>query len=197
MDTFSRVKDLFNESIKTLDDSRDLISIPIINAANAITDALLQEKKVLTCGNGESASLSLQFSSHMLNRFQIERPGLPCISLSADTSTITSIANDSQFAEIFSKQIRAIGHKGDVLLTISNQLEPHNIIHAIDAAHDREMTVIALTGHEGGQLSDLFEKKDIEIRVPSWSTARIHETHLLVIHLICELIDQNLLGNEE
>ena len=114
-----------------------------------------------------------------------------------DSSTLTSIASDYQYADIYSKQIRAIGQPNDVLLAICSGVDSYNIIHAIDAAHDREMVVIALTGREGGQITDLIEKNDIEIRVPSWSTARIHESHLLIIHSICELIDKTLLGNED
>jgi D-sedoheptulose 7-phosphate isomerase len=192
-----RVKEIFNDSIKTLSESRELISLQIVSAANIMTEALLKENKILACGNGGSASLSQHFSSQMLNRFEMERPGLPAISLTADSSTLTSIASDYQYADIYSKQIRAIGQPNDVLLAICSGVDSYNIIHAIDAAHDREMVVIALTGREGGQITDLIEKKDIEIRVPSWSTARIHESHLLIIHSICELIDKTLLGNED
>ena len=125
------------------------------------------------------------------------RPGLPAIALTTDSSTLTSIGNDFQFADIFSKQIRALGQEGDVLLAISTSGESHNIIHAIDAAHDRRMHVVALTGREGGQIADLVEEGDVEIRVPSWSTARIQETHIIIIHCICDLIDHQLLGVED
>jgi D-sedoheptulose 7-phosphate isomerase len=132
----------------------------------------------------------------MLNRFEMERPGLPAIALTTDTSTITSIANDYQFAEIFSKQIRALGQAGDILLAFSTSGESHNIIHAIDAAHDRDMNIIALTGREGGQIADMLKQKDFELRVPSWSTARIQEVHIMIIHSLCDLIDRHLLGQE-
>ena len=136
------------------------------------------------------------FSAEMLNRFEMERPGLPAIALTTDASTITSIANDYQFAEIFSKQIRALGQTGDILLAFSTSGESHNIIHAIDAAHDRDMNIIALTGREGGQIADMMEQNDIELRVPSWSTARIQEVHIMIIHSLCDLIDRHLLGQE-
>jgi D-sedoheptulose 7-phosphate isomerase len=133
----------------------------------------------------------------MLNRFEMERPGLPAIALTTDSSTLTSIANDYQFAEIYSKQIRALGQENDVLLAISTSGESHNIIHAVDAAHDRNMVVIALTGREGGQLADLMNGNDFEIRVPTWSTARIQEVHIMIIHSLCDLVDQQLLGQDE
>lgn len=193
----NKVKETFDDSIKILSESRDLIATQIVSAAKTMTEALLNENKILSCGNGGSASLAQHFSAQMLNRFELERPGLPAFSLTADSSTLTSIASDYQYAEIYSKQIRAIGQPDDILLAICSAVDSYNIIHAIDAAHDREMIVIALTGREGGQITDLIEKKDIEIRVPSWSTARIHESHLLVIHSICELIDKTLLGNED
>ena len=130
----------------------------------------------------------------MLNRFEMERPGLPAIALTTDSSTLTSIANDYQFAEIYSKQIRALGQENDVLLAISTSGESHNIVHAIDAAHDRNMVVIALTGREGGQIADLMNDNDFEIRVPTWSTARIQEVHIMIIHSLCDLVDLQLLG---
>jgi D-sedoheptulose 7-phosphate isomerase len=132
----------------------------------------------------------------MLNRFELERPGLPAIALTTDSSTLTSIANDFQFADVFAKQIRALGRPGDLLLAISTSGESHNVIHALDAAHDREMNVIALTGCEGGQVADLMRSTDIELRVPSWSTARIQEAHITILHCLCDLIDHTLLGVE-
>lgn len=161
-----------------------------------MTACLLAEHKILSCGNGGSAADAQHFSSEMLNRFEMERPGLPAIALTTDTSTITSIANDYQYAEIFSKQIRALGQAGDILLAFSTSGESHNIIHAIDAAHDRDMSVVALTGREGGQIADLMKQNDFELRVPSWSTARIQEVHIMIIHSLCDLIDRHLLGQE-
>jgi D-sedoheptulose 7-phosphate isomerase len=161
-----------------------------------MTLCLLNERKILSCGNGGSAAEAQRFSGIMLNRFNMERPGLPAIALTTDTSTITSIANDYQYADIFSKQIRALGQSGDILLVFSSSGESHNIIHAIDAAHEREMYIIALTGREGGQIADIMHENDIELRVPSWSTAKIHEFHLLIVNCLCDLIDHQLLGLE-
>ncbi|MCG8324330.1 MAG: phosphoheptose isomerase [Thiotrichales bacterium] len=196
MDLIQRIKENFNESIQLKTECVDTLAEPIAGAARLMTQCLLAEHKILSCGNGGSAGDSQHFSSEMLNRFEMERPGLPAIALTTDTSTITSIANDYQYADIFSKQIRALGQAEDVLLAISTSGESHNIIHAIDAAHDRDMRVVALTGRDGGQMADLMNEQDVEIRVPSWSTARIQEVHLMVIHSICDLIDRQLLGQE-
>ena len=173
-----------------------MLAHKIGEAAILMTNAILQESKILSCGNGGSAADSQRFSSELLNRFEMERPGLPAFTLTADSSTLTSIANDYQFADIFSKQIRALGQPGDILLALTTSGESHNIIHAIDAAHDRDMTVIALTGCEGGQVAYLMQNDDIEIRVPHWTAARIHEVHITIIHSLCDLIDNNLLGQE-
>ncbi len=196
MDLIERVKENFNESIQLKTECVDPLAAPIVAAAQLMKDCLLNEKKILSCGNGGSAGDAQHFSSEMLNRFEMERPGLPAVALTTDSSTITSIANDYQYADIFSKQIRALGQSGDVLLAISTSGESHNIIHAIDAAHDRNMHIVTLTGRDGGQMADLMHDTDIEIRVPSWSTARIQEVHLMIIHSICDLIDKQLLGQD-
>lgn len=196
MDPVQRVRDNFNDSIKLKTESVELLAPLIVKAAASMADSLLQEHKILSCGNGGSAADAQHFSSEMLNRFEMERPGLPAIALTTDSSTLTSIANDYQYADIFSKQIRALGQTGDILLAFSTSGESHNIIHAVDAAHDRGMIVIALTGREGGQIAHLMQDEDVEIRVPSWSTARIQEVHLMIIHSLCDLIDRQLLGQE-
>jgi len=197
MDTIQRVKNNFLESIQIKTDAVDDLAPVIADSAAAIANALLNDKKILACGNGGSAADAQHFSAEMLNRFEMERPGLPAIALTTDSSTLTSIANDYQYAEIYSKQIRALGQEGDVLLAISTSGESHNVVHAIDAAHDRNMTVIALTGREGGQIADLMNNDDFEIRVPTWSTARIQEVHIMIIHSLCDLIDLQLLGQDD
>lgn len=196
MDPVQRVRDNFNESIQLKIEAVELLAPLIAKAAALMADCMLQEHKILSCGNGGSAADAQHFSSEMLNRFEMERPGLPAIALTTDTSTLTSIANDYQYADIFSKQIRALGQPGDILLAFSTSGESHNIIHAIDAAHDRSMSIVALTGREGGQVAYLMRENDIEIRVPSWSTARIQEVHLMIIHSLCDLVDRQLLGQE-
>jgi len=197
MDPVQRVKDNFAESIRVKTESIEKLAPLIAAAAELVAAGLLRENKILSCGNGGSAADAQHFSAEMLNRFEMERPGLPALALTTDSSTLTAIANDYQYADIFAKQIRALGRPGDMLLAISTSGKSHNIIHAIDAAHDRDMSVIALTGREGGQVADLLRDSDIEIRVPSWSTARIQEVHIMILHCICDLIDYRLLGVDE
>ncbi len=149
---------------------------------------------MLACGNGGSAGDAQHFSSEMLNRFEHERPGLPAIALTTDTSTLTSIANDYAFDQVFAKQLRALGQPGDVLLAISTSGNSANVLAAAAAAHELDMWVVALTGRDGGRLKPMLRPGDIEIRVPAESTARIQEVHLLAIHCLCDLIDTQLLG---
>jgi len=161
-----------------------------------ISRQLLAERKVLSCGNGGSAGDAQHFSSEMLNRFERERPGLPAMALTTDTSTLTSIANDYSYQEVFAKQVRALGQHGDVLLAISTSGNSTNVVQAITAAHERGMHVVALTGKDGGTMGQQMRDEDVEIRVPSDSTARTQEVHLLVIHCLCDLIDRQLFGDE-
>lgn len=186
------VKTMFHDSIQTFITSADTISDVIAKAGEAMVDALLNNHKILACGNGGSAADAQHFSAEMLNRFECERPSLPAIALTTDTSTITSIGNDYHFNEIFSKQIKALGQAGDVLLALSTSGNSKNIIDAIVAAHHRQMRVIALTGKNGGDIPPLLNPGDIEIRVPAESTARIQEVHGIVIHCLCDIIDRQL-----
>ncbi len=195
MDLISRINHNFQESISTKQMAADLLAEPIARAAQSMTQCLLNGGKILSCGNGGSAGDAQHFSSEMLNRFEMERPGLPAIALTTDSSTITSIANDYSYEQIFSKQITALGQSGDILLAISTSGNSGNVNKAVEAAHDREMMVVALTGRQGGELANKLAAEDVEIRVPAESTARIQEVHLLVIHCLCDLIDHQLLGN--
>ena len=194
MDLISRINQNFQDSISTKQLAAEVLSEPVAHAARAMTQCILAGNKILSCGNGGSAGDAQHFSSEMLNRFEMERPGLPAIALTTDTSTITSIANDYSYEQIFSKQVSALGLQGDMLLAISTSGNSGNVCQAIEAAHEREMRVVALTGKSGGQMANLLGMDDIEIRVPSDSTARIQEVHLLVIHCLCDLIDHQLLG---
>lgn len=195
-DLTGRVKRLFNDSVETKLQVAETLAPVIVQAAELISSYILKDNKILICGNGGSAADAQHFSSELLNRFELERPGFPAIALTTDTSTITSIANDYQFADIFAKQIRALGQSGDILIAISTSGNSMNIINAINAAHDRDMVIISLTGRDGGEAAHLLVARDIEIRVAAHSTARIQEVHILIIHCICDLIDYQLLGQE-
>ena len=189
-----RIKEQFSDSIQTKIACADTLPDKIEIAGDVIVQALLSGHKILSCGNGGSACDSQHFSSELLNRYLTERPSLPAIALTTDSATITAIANDYSFDDIFAKQIRALGQTGDVLLAISTSGNSNNILRAIEAAHDRGMHVVALTGREGGRMAALIRPSDAEIRVPSHVTARIQETHLLIIHCLCDLIDLRLFG---
>ncbi|MBT8082437.1 MAG: phosphoheptose isomerase [Gammaproteobacteria bacterium] len=194
MDPLTRVRDHFAESIATKQTAAEVLAESITAAGRVMADALLADGKILSCGNGGSAADAQHFSSELLNRFEMERPGLPAMALTTDASTVTSISNDYSFEEIFAKQVRALGKPQDVLLGISTSGNSENVIRAIDAAHERGMKVVALSGRDGGQMADLFVEGDVEIRVPATRTARIQEVHLLAIHCLCDLIDSTLLG---
>jgi D-sedoheptulose 7-phosphate isomerase len=194
MDLISRINHNFQESISTKQTAAKTLAEPIARAAQSMTQCLLNGGKILSCGNGGSAGDAQHFSSEMLNRFEMERPGLPAMALTTDSSTLTSIANDYSYEQIFSKQVTALGQSGDILLAISTSGNSGNVNRAAEAAHERGMLVIALTGKQGGELTDLLALEDVEIRVPAESTARIQEVHLLVIHCLCDLIDHQLIG---
>jgi D-sedoheptulose 7-phosphate isomerase len=187
-----RVRRHFQESIATKQAAISLAST-ISAAAALMTRCLLEDGKILSCGNGGSAADAQHFSSELLNRFELERPGLPAVALTTDSSTVTSIGNDYSFADIFAKQVRALGQPADVLLAISTSGNSENVVRAIRAAHERGLRVVALTGRDGGAIAGTLQPADIEIRVPAERTCRIQEVHLLVIHCLCDLIDAELL----
>jgi D-sedoheptulose 7-phosphate isomerase len=195
MDPVSRVREHFAESISTKQSAVDVISESIAAAGGLIAQALLDDGKILSCGNGGSAGDAQHFSSELLNRFEMERPGLPAMALTTDSSTVTSISNDYSYEEIFSKQVRALGKPQDVLLAISTSGNSENVCRAISAAHERGMKVVALSGRDGGRMAGMFGEGDVEIRVPATRTARIQEVHLLIIHCLCDIIDATLLGD--
>ncbi|MFT5843901.1 MAG: D-sedoheptulose 7-phosphate isomerase, partial [Pseudohongiellaceae bacterium] len=170
---------------------------PIHLAGEAMVNSLLNNGKILSCGNGGSAGDAQHFSAELLNRFEKERPGLPAMALTTDSSTLTAIANDYSYEEIFSKQVSALGQAGDVLLAISTSGNSANVAAAMKAAQEREMLTVVLSGNDGGTMAGLLGEQDIEIRVPSNRTARIQEVHLVVIHCLCDFIDTQLFGGDE
>lgn len=190
-----RIKHHFQASAELKLRAMEVLVPVIADAALLISRQLLAERKILSCGNGGSAGDAQHFSSEMLNRFERERPGLPAMALTTDTSTLTSIANDYSYEEVFAKQVRALGQNGDVLLAISTSGNSANVVQAITAAHERRMHVVALTGKDGGAMAQQMRDGDVEIRVPSDSTARTQEVHLLTIHCLCDLIDRQLFGD--
>ncbi len=196
MDLVSRISENFSESAHLKLQSMDALAGPIAAAAERMVQCLKHDGKILACGNGGSAADSQHFSAELLNRFEMERPGLAAIALTTDTSTLTSIANDYDYDQVFSKQIRALGHADDLLLAISTSGNSRNVVAAIQAAHECQMGVVALTGKNGGTMGEILTPSDIHICVPATSTARIQEVHLLTLHCLCDAIDCLLLGVE-
>ena len=187
-----RVTKQFQDSIATKQAALQVLIPHILAAGKLMAESLKHEGKVMSCGNGGSAADSQHFSAELLNRYERERPGIAGIALTTDTSTLTSISNDYEYNEIFSKQVRALGKKGDVLLAISTSGNSPNVMRAIDAAHERGIKVVALTGKDGGKMAAQLKDGDVEIRVPAKVTARIQEVHLLALHCLCDLIDEQL-----
>ncbi len=196
MSLHERIERIFADSIAVKQQSVSLLNGEIALAGQLCTQCIVQGGKIMSCGNGGSAADAQHFSAELLNRFEMERPALPGLALTTDSSTLTSIANDYQYADVFAKQIRGLGRPGDLLLAISTSGNSSNITNAIDAAHDQDMKVILLSGKDGGQAATAMQEGDIELRVPASSTARIQEVHLMIIHCLCDIIDHQLLGQE-
>lgn len=197
MDLITRVAQQFDESLAAKQASVEVLAGPIASAIELMIGSLTDGGKILACGNGGSAADCQHFAAELVGRFERERPGLAALALTVDTSALTAIGNDYSYAEVFSKQVSAIGQPGDILLAISTSGNSRNVIEAIHAAHQREMTVVALTGKDGGQIKGILGEQDIEICVPAQRTARIQEVHLLTIHCLCDGIDLMLLGEDE
>jgi len=189
-----RVITLFHESIEAKMHAGEQLAPLIAEASHLIVNALLNEKKVLTCGNGISGAQAQIFTAALVNRFEQERPRLPALNLGADVTTQTAIASDYSYNDIFAKPIRTLGQAGDILLLITCRGNISNLLQAISAAHDKEMTVIALTSGDGGDVAALLDQQDIELRAPLAVKARIHEVHLLSLFCICDLVEHQLFG---
>jgi D-sedoheptulose 7-phosphate isomerase len=196
MDLIARVARNFEDSAQTKLNAVDAMAAPVAAAIETMTECLLAGGKIMACGNGGSAGDAQHFAAELIGRFEAERQELAALALTTDSSILTAVANDYSFNQVFAKQVRGLGHAGDVLLAISTSGNSGNVIEAIKAAHEHDIRVVALTGKGGGQIGDLLRDDDIHLCVPAERTARIQETHLLVIHCLCDGIDALLLGVE-
>lgn len=194
MDPIERVATLFAESAEVNARGAEYQAAPIAAAAHCIVESLLGGGKILSCGNGGSAADAQYFAALMQHRFERERPGLPAVALNSDAATLTAIALDEGFSEIFAKQVSALGHPGDVLLLLTIHGTAINTVGAVTAAQERQMRVVALTGRGGGDVAGRLREADVEIRAPADATSRILENHRLVLHCLCDLIDLQLMG---
>lgn len=187
-----KIKKLFTASIDAKRAAAESMTPEIARAVKLLENTVKNGNKVLSCGNGGSAADAQHFSSEFINRFHQDRKSIPAIALTTDSSTITSIANDYSYDEIFSRQISSLGQPGDILLAISTSGNSANVARAMQEASKRNMHTLALTGRDGGKMAELIQGQDIELRVPSDTTARIQEVHLLLIHILCARIDNRL-----
>jgi D-sedoheptulose 7-phosphate isomerase len=192
----ARVAAQFAESARLKLEAAQSLVGPLVRAGSLLAEALRQGGKVLACGNGGSAADAQHFAAELVNRFEMERPPLAGIALTTDTSTLTSIANDYAYLQVFSKQVRALGRRGDVLLAISTSGNSGNVVEAISAAHELGLRVIALTGNGGGKMAAMLGPDDVHVCVPHKTTARIQEVHLLALHCMCDGIDFQLFGTK-
>jgi len=189
-----RVTAHFAESAQLKLDASQSLAAPVVRAGVLLAESLRGGGKVLACGNGGSAADAQHFAAELVNRFEMERPPLAAVALTTDTSTLTSIANDYSYLQVFSKQLRALGRRGDALLAISTSGNSANVVEAMHVARELGVRVVALTGNGGGKMAPLMGADDVHICVPHKSTARIQEVHLLVLHCLCDAIDFQLFG---
>jgi D-sedoheptulose 7-phosphate isomerase len=196
MNLIDRISRQFEDSAHTKLAAIEWMAAPVAEAIEAMTGCLIENGKILACGNGGSAADAQHFAAELVNRFEMERPPLAAVALTTDSSVLTSIGNDYDFTQVFSKQVRALGHAGDILLAISTSGNSANVLAAIAAAHEREMRVVALTGKGGGMIAESLTPGDVHLCAPADRTARIQEIHLLVLHCLCDGIDCLLLGVE-
>jgi len=197
MDLTAHLKQHFEEGIELRRRMAETMPAEIARAGSALAHALKGGKKVLACGNGGSAADSQHFAAEIVGRFERERPGMPAIALTVDTSALTAIANDYDFDRVFSKQVEALGQPGDVLLGISTSGNSKNVIEAIRAAHAKGMVVIALTGRDGGAMGRMLREGDHHLNVAHPRTMRVQEIHLLAIHSLCEVVDNVIFGERK
>ena len=196
IDHLERIRGHFSDSAALKQEAREVLAEPIARAAALMTDCLFADGKILACGNGGSAADAQHFAAELVGRFERERPELPAIALTTDTSLLTAVANDYSFEHVFAKQVRALGAKGDVLLAISTSGNSPNVVAAVAAAHERDMRIVALTGKGGGTIGEMLAPEDVHLCVPHARTMRIQEVHILTIHCLCDVVDATLLGDD-
>ena len=196
IDHLARIRGHFTDSATLKQQAAETMASGIARAGSILTDCLFGDGKILACGNGGSAADAQHFAAELIGRFERERPELPAIALTTDTSLLTALANDYSFEHVFAKQVRALGAKGDVLLAISTSGNSANVVAAVTAAHEREMRVVALTGKGGGRIGEMLAPEDVHLCVPHDRTMRIQEVHLLTIHCLCDVVDATLLGDD-
>ena len=197
MDLTAHLRQHFEEGIELRSMMAETMPAAIARAGTALAEALKAGRKALACGNGGSAADSQHFAAEIVGRFERERPGMPAIALTVDTSAITAIANDYDWTSVFAKQVSALGQPGDVLLGISTSGNSKNVIEAIRAAHEKNMVVIALTGRDGGAMAKMLRPTDFHLNVAHPRTMRIQEIHLLAIHCLCEVVDNVIFGEKK
>lgn len=196
MDLIAHVSRQFEENANATLASIETLAAPIALAVETLTETLFNNGKILACGNGGSAACAQHFTSELIGRFERERPELAALALTTDASVLTSTANDESFAQVFARQVRGLGQAGDTLLAVCPSGDAANILAAIDAAHQRDIKVIALSGEKPGKMAESLNENDVLICVPHQRSARIQEIHLLIIHCLCDGIDCLLLGAE-
>jgi D-sedoheptulose 7-phosphate isomerase len=194
VDLTRRIRAQFEASIETKRRALDAMCAPLAAAVEAMSASLKAGGKILACGNGGSAGDAQHFAAELVGRFERERGGLAAVALTTDSSILTAVANDYDYTQIFSKQVEALGRRGDVLFAISTSGNSANVIAAVAAAHARGVRVVAMTGKDGGGIAKLLRTDDIELRVPAERTARIQEVHLLALHCLCDGIDTLMFG---
>ena len=196
MDLVAHITETFNVSARLKLAAASELAPVIAEAVSLLSECLLSGGKLLICGNGGSAADAQHFAAELVNRFEMERPGLAAIALTTDSSALTSIANDYDFSMVYSKQVSALGQPGDILVALSTSGNSRNVVEAVAAAHGRDMRVLALTGSNLGMMGEMLEAGDVRICVPSEHTARIQEVHGLIVHCLCDGIDRTILGVE-
>ena len=197
MSTIGRITHHFEESAQLKLASIEVLAAPIAEAVDLLVTALAGDRKLLICGNGGSAGDSQHFAAELVGRFERERPELAAIALTTDSSILSAVANDYAWDQVFAKQVRALGQDGDVLVAISTSGNSPSVLKAAEAAHERGMRLVAMTGRGGGRLGEMVRPGDVHLCVPHDRTARIQEVHLLTIHCLCDGIDAVLLGDTQ